>query len=152
VYYVLAPAGLPLPQRPGGLTLALRSPSTWIYRLAGAAPLFSASAAGCTVRADGDAAAQVSCPQPATLVRRETFMRGWSASVDGHEAPVRASDGLFQSVTVPAGTHRVSFSFAPPYIGWGALAFAGGLGWLALGVGLGRRSARGRLTPDTRRP
>jgi len=33
----------------------------------------------------------------------------------------------------------VQFSFAPPYIGWGALAFVAGLAGLGLGVLAGRR-------------
>lgn len=138
VSYVLAPAGQALPQRPGGLRLVLRTPSTWIYHLAGAAPLFSASGPGCSVAVGATDTARVACSGTATLTRRETFMRGWSATVDGRASPIR-SQGLFQSVTIPAGSHRVEFSFAPPYIAWGALAFVAGLAWLALGVTLGRR-------------
>jgi hypothetical protein len=138
VRYVLAPAGQALPERPGGLSLVFRSPSTWIYRLAGTAPLFSAAGAGCSVRTESTETARVSCPAASTLVRRETYARGWSASIDGHDAPVRSAGGLFQSVAVPAGTHRVQFSFSPPYIGWGGLAFVVGLAGLGLGVLAGR--------------
>ena len=51
VAYVLTPAGNPLP---AGFALVFRSPTTWIYRLAGAEPLVTAP--GCTVTADEDTA------------------------------------------------------------------------------------------------
>ena len=73
------------------------------------------------------------CPRPATLVRRETALEGWSAAVGGRSLPIRTSDGLFQSVTVPAGSHRVTFSYVPPGIVWAGLAFL--LGVLSLVFG-----------------
>lgn len=139
VSYVLTPAGQSLPPGRSGLALAFRSPTTWIYRLAGAAPLFTASDPRCAVRALGTGSAQVSCPQATTLIRRETYMAGWSAAIDGHGASIRPADGLFQAINVSAGSHRVTLSFAPPNIGWGGLAFVVGLGWLLGGTALGAR-------------
>jgi hypothetical protein len=138
VSYVLAPAGQRLPS--SLFTLVARTPTAWIYHVAGAAPYFSA--AGCATRAAGRDAVTVSCPRPSTLIRRETDLPGWSATVGGSGAPVRTIDGLFEAVRVPAGTHAVSFSYAPPLIVWGAVAFAGGL--LALGISLLPAGARPR--------
>ena len=56
--------------------------------------------------------------------------------MDGRGVPITEVDGLFQSVPVPAGNHIVSFSYAPPGILWGELAFL--LGVLAL-AGAGSR-------------
>src|SRR5262249_21001349 len=84
VSYVLTQAGHPLPEHPGALQLVLRTPTTWIYHLAGASPYFTTTNPGCRLRGDGRDAVQVSCPVPTTLVRRETSFPGWSASVDGH--------------------------------------------------------------------
>ena len=137
VAYVLTPAGQTLPLSPTGLKLVFRSPTTWIYRLAGAAPLFTAS--DCAVRTLGTDSAQVSCPWATTLVRRETYMPGWSAAIDGRAASIRPADGLFQAINVGSGSHRVTFGFAPPNIGWGALAFVAGLAWLLGGAAVARR-------------
>ena len=131
VRYVLTPPGQDLPQSPSAFRLVFRSPSTWIYALAGSSPYFDAGPACRTVPA-GRQRVRVTCTGPAQLIRRETYMPGWSASVDGHPLPVRETGGLFQAVSVPAGTHEVSFSFSPPFVGWGYLAFAAGL--LALGA------------------
>jgi Bacterial membrane protein YfhO len=139
VAYVLTPAGHPLP-RSRALTLAFRSPSTRIYRLAGATPYFTATPA-CTVRAASRASVELRCPRRARLVRRETYLRGWSADVDGRATGVQRFDGLFQSVGVPAGTHRITFAYAPPYLWWGVAAFAAGCAWL---LASGIRGAAGR--------
>lgn len=129
VTYVLAPAGTALPQTRGGFTLVLRSPSTWIYRLAGAAPYFTA--AGCTIRPHGREAADVLCSRRALLVRREASYPGWSAEVDGRSVPLRSA-GLFQAVQLPSGSHVVTFDYRPRGIAWGYLAFAAGWAWLLL--------------------
>jgi hypothetical protein len=130
VAYVLTPSGQALPQSADTFTLVFRSPSTWIYRLAGAAPYVQAPGCRVTVRSRNDIG--LSCRRRTSLVRRETDLPGWSASVDGHHARVQPFDGLFQSIAVGAGAHRITFSYRPPYVDWGYAAFAIGLGWLAL--------------------
>jgi hypothetical protein len=141
VAYVLTPAGQSLPGDRGAFTLVFHSPTTWIYRLSGSQPYFTAG--GCVVHAVVTTATRVTCPRPATLVRRETFMPGWSVSVDGHAARLRpAAGGLFQTVSLPAGRHEVRYSFAPPHEGLAWIAFVVGLGWrLSAAVG-GRRAPR----------
>jgi hypothetical protein len=86
------------------------------------------------VTPEGRTAVRVSCPGPAQLVRRETDLPGWSAQVDGRAVPVGRADGLFQTVAVGEGSHRVTYSYAPPNLGWGAIAFIAGLVWLVLGT------------------
>ena len=116
VRYVLTPAGQPLPGSPRGLGLVFRSPSTWIYRLAGASPYVGT--AGCLTTSVARDTARVTCTQPSTLVRRETWLAGWSAQIDGRPTTIRRVEGLFQAVTVPAGSHVITFSFTPPGMGW----------------------------------
>jgi hypothetical protein len=138
VSYVLTPPGQLLPQSPGGLTLVARTPSAWIYNLAGSAPFFDAP--GCRVTSEGWDSATVSCPAASTLVRRETDLPGWSTTVSGRDTPIARTAGLFQSVPVGGGTHRVRFSYSPPGILWGGLGFLAGL----LLLGAGRLRPRGQ--------
>ena len=70
--------------------------------------------------------AQLSCPRPTRLLRRETSLPGWTARVDGRPVPIGRVKGLFQSVTVPAGTHRITFSFVPVEMDWGLVGLLAG--------------------------
>lgn len=164
VAYVLAPAGQSLPAP--AFSLVLRSPTTWIYHLAGAAPYLGAP--GCTVDAATRTRARVTCPRSTRLVRRETDYPGWSARIDGHATPIRRVDGLFQAITIPAGSHRVTFAYAPRHIKWAYAAFAAGtlsllltsftmrriftkLPWVKRGLFL-RHSSSASESTRTRRP
>jgi Bacterial membrane protein YfhO len=141
VAYVLTPAGLRLPQSPTTFTLVFRSPSTWIYRVEGASAYFTAAQPRCAVHPHDQESVSVSCPAPTTLVRRETYLPGWQASVDGHDVSIAPSAGLFQAIPLSAGSHEISFSYEPPGVGWGLAAFAVGCVWL-LGAGVTSRRAR----------
>lgn len=125
VSYVLTPANQPLTQSPTGFQLAARTPTTRIYHLTGAAPYFTAP--GCRLQSGDRQNVTLTCPHATTLTRRETDLPGWSANVDNHQTPIRQADGLFQTTTVPAGTHHINFSYAPPDILWAALAFLAGI-------------------------
>src|SRR5262249_22834784 len=128
VAYVLTPRRHPLAHS-RSFTLAFRSSTTRIYRLAGTTPYFTANPA-CPGRATTRASLRLSCTRPARLGRRETYMRGWSARVDGRPAPVQRVGRLFQAVDIPAGSHRVTFAYSPPYMWWGVAAFVAGCTWL----------------------
>jgi hypothetical protein len=139
VEYVLTPARQQLGQSPSGFQLAAKTPSTWIYHLSGARSYFTAG--GCRVGSADRQSASVTCPHSATLTRRETDLPGWSATLDGRDVRIGRADGLFQAVTIPAGRHRIEFSYAPPGIGWAELAFLAGL--LSL-VATAAHTGRGR--------
>jgi hypothetical protein len=126
VRYVLTPPGVQLPLGPNAFTIVFRSPTTLIYRLAGTSSYYTATNPTCTAHGLTGESASVSCPTSTTLVRRETYMPGWSAEVDGHARPVREFDGAFQAVAVGPGTHRVTFGFTPPRMEWAVLGFAAG--------------------------
>ncbi len=145
VLYVLTPARHPLPESPTTFRRVFRSPTTWIYRLAGASPYFGA--AGCRVTSGGLDSARVVCRRPTTLVRRETWFAGWSAQLDGQPTATHRADGLFQAVTVPAGSHRVTFSFAPPGMDWAGLVLLAGCALMLAPTARRRSSSRvGRPT------
>lgn len=124
VRYVLTPTGDPLPEGRTGLRLAATTPTTLIYRLSQAAPYVDA--AGCAVSSSERTNVTVRCVRPSTLIRRETWLPGWHADLDGRPVPIQQADGIFQAVQVPAGSHTLVFDFVPPGMGWAVLAFAGG--------------------------
>jgi len=62
------------------------------------------------------------CHSPATIVRHELYMAGWSATVNSQPVPVHR-DGAFESVRVPKGPLVLRFSFAPPYLNQALAAF-----------------------------
>jgi hypothetical protein len=57
---------------------------------------------------------------PAFLVLSEVDYPGWQARLDGQPVPILRTNGVLRGVVVPAGAHRVDFSFRP----WRALAGA----------------------------
>ncbi len=55
----------------------------------------------------------VDAPKAGIVVLHDLFYPGWEARVDGHKEPVLRANILFRGVEVPAGHHRVAFSFHP---------------------------------------
>jgi hypothetical protein len=147
VAYVLTPAAEALPESPATFKLVFRSPSTRIYRLAGAAPYFTATNRSCSVRFQTRESLQLSCRGPTRLIRRETDLPGWSAQVDGRALRMSRADGLFQAVSVGPGSHRVTFDYGPPNIGLGFVGFAVGCAWLLLAPATARRRRGERGSP-----
>jgi len=76
------------------------------------------------------------------LVVKDLYWPGWRATVDGRAVPIRAADGLFRAVAVPAGSHEVRFFFRPVSFLTGALVTLLTVFLLAWGgrtrVGIGR--------------
>jgi hypothetical protein len=56
--------------------------------------------------------------RPGMLVCSESNMHGWSATVDGHPAPILPANYAFRAVEIPPGSHTVHFAYDPP--GWHA--------------------------------
>jgi hypothetical protein len=73
------------------------------------------------------AAIDVDAESPSLLVLTDTMYPGWIAKIDGQEAPIYATDIAFRGVFVPAGQHRVEFSYDP-------LSFRIGMAIAMLGV------------------
>jgi len=85
----------------------------------------------------------VRCAADAVLVLADSWMPGWSATIDGRDAPLRPANLAFRAVAVPAGEHRVAFRYRSPSWDFGAPAAAAAL-LLALGCVLpSRRGASG---------
>lgn len=76
---------------------------------------------------------------PMLLVVNDRHYPGWSALVNGVEAPVMRAGGIFRAVAVPPGDSRVEFKFRPSRLLPGAVVSV--LGLLALaGLTLWSRS------------
>ena len=68
-------------------------------------------------------------PTSAVLIVLDAFEDGWRASLEnGEDLPIRRANALVRAVTVPAGTHRVTFTYRTPLLVLGAwLSLAGAL-------------------------
>lgn len=117
VKYVIVGAGIVLPPLPSGTHLrrVFVDAHTQIFELPAPNALFTVVGGGCSISTSGVDTARVTCRSPHTLVRRELYMGGWSAEVNGVSRPVTAYSGAFQKVSVPAGTSTVVFNFTPPH-------------------------------------
>jgi uncharacterized membrane protein YfhO len=51
--------------------------------------------------------------RPALMVLADNYYKGWVARVDGREVPIYRTNHTFRGVVVPAGAHRVEFTFHP---------------------------------------
>jgi hypothetical protein len=122
------------------LSLAFRDESVSIYQLAHPADYASALGTDCKIDIVSRQEMHTTCAAPGRIIRRELYFPGWSARVNGVAAAVSA-EGLFQSVAVPQGAARISFSYAPPHA---RLAFLLALLAVLAWVGLAVRGRRGR--------
>lgn len=114
-----------------------------IYQMPDPRPFFSSSS--CTVTSTNPAVANVNCTNGGgTLVRSELQMNGWRAAVNGHDVPIDTASGVYQSVSVPAGTSTVTYSFTPPHEKYALLAAFLAALFLAGSWLVGRFPARAR--------
>ncbi|HVC93211.1 MAG TPA: YfhO family protein [Pirellulales bacterium] len=83
-------------------------------------------------------AIDVDAPTAGRLVLADTWYRGWKATVDGDEAAIDRAHGVFRSVSVPGGSHRVVFVYEPVSFRLGVIGSALGVvlwsGLLAFGI------------------
>jgi uncharacterized membrane protein YfhO len=90
----------------------------------------------------------VNMPAEGRLVVAETYFPGWSATVDGRPAQVISANGVFCSVAVGAGKHRVEFRYDPGSFTLGLVLSAVGVGLAlslaAIGLMGARRVSHGR--------
>ncbi len=152
VKYLVTLPTAPLPRSGAARTLRLvyADQAADIYELPHPSPYFETDNRGCTLHGTGRDQIRVRCPRPSVLVRRELYLPGWTAMVNGHAAPVSERDELFQSVPVPAGTSVVTFHYEPPHLNLAIIAACLGLLSLAA-IELGhRRHVRLARTPPPR--
>ena len=56
---------------------------------------------------------ETSSSGPGYLFLADTYDPGWSATIDGRSAPIRPAFVAFRAVFLPAGPHRVAFTYRP---------------------------------------
>lgn len=115
VRYIMVPAGtksfLDQTQR---AKLVYRGFPDCIYELSGCKPYFAADDCVLDVKSRQEVVCKAS--RDTVLVRRELYFPGWRVRVDGVDASLQQHGGLLQQVVIPSGTHRVKFSYYPPYM------------------------------------
>lgn len=128
-----------------GLRMVYSDRVATIYQLPHPDPMFEAESKACSVQSSSPSRVVVDCKAPATVIRREQYFAGWTASIGGRSTPVRRSGPLFQAVSVPAGRSVVLFAYQPQYllVGLGA----GAIGLAAICGGLAVTAAERRRRP-----
>ncbi len=62
--------------------------------------------------------AEMSCP--GLLILADTYAPGWKATVDGSPTRILETYGVIRGLRVPAGHHRIEFSYRPRSVFYGA--------------------------------
>ncbi len=55
------------------------------------------------------------------LVLHDAYANGWTATIDGQETQIMPVNVLSRGVVVPAGAHRIAFSYFPPGLKLGSM-------------------------------
>lgn len=127
-----------------GIRLVYQDAFLWVWELPHPSPYYQIlPGSTCTLAHASDTAVDANCTGPATLERRELFMPGWTARVVKSDAAVH-QNGIFQTVTLPAGESEIRFRFSPPGMFWGWLASGAGATVLLLLGALATRKPGGR--------
>ncbi|MBX7099121.1 MAG: YfhO family protein, partial [Myxococcaceae bacterium] len=78
---------------------------------------------------------EVNACAPRLLVLGDSYFPGWRALVDGEEVEVSRADGMLRGVRVPAGPHRVRFTYRPRSVQVGGVGtLLGAIAVAALGM------------------
>jgi hypothetical protein len=95
----------------------------------------------------GQAEVEVTSTNPGLLIVSEQYSPDWRAEIDGAETPVYAVDGIFRGVYIPAGQHKVIFTYEPM-----SLKVGSGLSLFALVVIVYFLSRSKRLSANASNP
>jgi hypothetical protein len=84
---------------------------------------------------------------PAVVVLADSYDPDWRVTIDGQPARLLRANARFRGVVVPAGAHRVVFSYQPPLVAYSALASLAALVGCLVWSFVKRGSKRGRFSP-----
>jgi hypothetical protein len=93
----------------------------------------------------GAATYQTNLPAPSLLVDMDAFAPGWRVFVDGREQPILQANAFGRAVVVPAGSHTISWTFAPALVIASVAISWVGLALVLLALLAGRRAVGGGL-------
>jgi hypothetical protein len=116
-YVVTAPNELKS-QHIAALTKVYGDETMDILQLPSFASYFETVSGSCTIEPSGRLDLVSDCTTPATLLRRELFYPGWTATVNGSDTAITMYGDIFQTVTLPRGRNVIHFHYAPPHIIW----------------------------------
>jgi len=74
---------------------------------------------------------QTTASRAALMVLADNYYAGWTATIDGREAPVIRTNHTLRGVVVPEGTHTVEFTFHPDDLYTGFYLYLAGFAVLA---------------------
>ena len=75
---------------------------------------------------------EASLESPGLVILADVYYPGWELTIDGKPAPIYRVNRLMRGAAVPAGTHRLVYSYAPRSFLVGRVVSILGLGVLAL--------------------
>ncbi|HEX4774498.1 MAG TPA: hypothetical protein VH234_03195 [Candidatus Saccharimonadales bacterium] len=132
VKYVVIRNGLLTTYKPSSysLNLVYSDSNFQIYQLPNTKAYFQAQDIGCSIYSSSRESLIASCSKPATLVRQELYMPGWTANVNSKPVSIHKSGELFESLDLPSGQSKIEFHYTPPNIVLAYLAFILGVGLL----------------------
>jgi Bacterial membrane protein YfhO len=122
-YYIAQPG-----QQPAGLPVVFRSTHAVIVEDPDALPLARLNlatgrilGARIIVRQPDRVVIDTPAASSGRLVLADPAYPGWKVTVDGHGAKSLVTRGIFRAVDLPAGAHRVVWTFEPPRLRIGAI-------------------------------
>jgi hypothetical protein len=81
---------------------------------------------------------QVTVASDGLLVLGEIASKGWTARVDGKDVPIYHTNHALRGIPVPAGSHTVTLTYAPPHLTAGMwISGLTGTGMVAIWIGCG---------------
>ncbi len=107
-------------------------------------PAAAGTAVPCAVESDRPEHVDLVCAaaRPSYAVLLDGFAPGWSATVDGADAPIVRADGLFRAVRIEPGAHRIAFRYETPGLRVGAIVSVAAALAISVAVWFTRRKAR----------
>jgi hypothetical protein len=126
-YIIVSTSDDPIgPAKIAGIHKVFGDPSFTIYQLPHVSPIVETLGSSCTTKSLSANSVLAYCRGPATLIRHDLYIPGWSAQVNGVGTTVSPYQSVFQSIRLGRGRSMVTFGYEPSgrSLGFGAF-FAG---------------------------
>jgi hypothetical protein len=118
VKYLVAPPGLVPAQAAASKSMnkVFTGAAADIYELPNPKPYFEILEGKCLLYPNGKDELMAKCAKPSKLIRRELFMKGWTAKVGKKALSMEEYSKLFQEIDLPSGDSHIIFYYSPPHI------------------------------------